>query len=274
MGMWFELFTPTGLNQVRMFLILFCVTLAGQVLLNFRDQLAYFQTAPMRVYGEPLLVLGRYKLPTPSTRQFRGAGIGLILSLLCATVGWYPQLFLLLALSCYFVYFRPILSLAYVQRKTNLIPLVLVILLFSPAVAQPLNQAAPLWPLVLIKIALVQMYLSAGLQKLRHAGWQWCDGKSLQAYLFEHYLWGDTKAAWWLAQQPRLCQILSSGALLFELTFVLVLVFPALTIAYVLAGLLFHAGTGVTMRIHYLKYLSPVYLVFATELAFFVWHNI
>ena len=126
---------------------------------------------------------------------------------------------------------------------------------------------APLWPLILIKCAIALMYFSAGIQKLRRSGLKWCEGKSLQAYLLEHYLWGDTNSALQLARQPSVCMVLSSMLLLFELTFWLVLVFPWLTIVYVSAGIAFHLGTLLTMRINYLKYLSPVYMVFAIDVA-------
>ena len=53
--------------------------------------------------------------------------------------------------------------------------------------------------------------------------------------------------------------------LIFEVSVVLILVFPALTPLYVVGGLLFHLATGLTMRIHYLIYLGPVYLVFMAE---------
>ena len=170
-----------------------------------------------------------------------------------------------MALIAYFFYFNPIMSLAYIQRKTNLIPLVLLILLLSPGLSQPLTQPTPIWPLWLVKAALAQIYLSAGVQKLRRSGWQWSDGNSLQAYLVEHYLWGDTPAAWWLAQRLWLCRWISRLTLIFEVSFGLILVFPALTPLYVVGGLLFHLATGLTMRIHYLIYLGPVYLVFLAE---------
>ena len=56
--------------------------------------------------------------------------------------------------------------------------------------------------------------------------------------------------------------------LAFELTFAIVLMVPSLTPWYALAGVVFHAGTAVFLRIHYLKYLGPVYTVFVTEWGF------
>ena len=262
-----EILSRDSYNQPRLFLILFCVALAVQLLLGLRQQLRYFQTEPARIYGPPPRLLGVFALPSLTTVQFQILGMMFILSLLCAALNLAPRLSLLLALPCYFLYFNPIMSLAYVQRKTNLIPIVLLVLLFAPAIGGPLTQAGALWPLSLIKIAVVQMYFSAAAQKLRHTGLRWCNGESLRAYLIEHYLWGDTTHALKLARLPRVCAVLSSGILVFEMTFWLVLLWPQLTLPYVVGGIVFHLGTALTMRINYLKYLSPVYMVFIFDIA-------
>jgi hypothetical protein len=148
-------------------------------------------------------------------------------------------LLLVLALVCYVLYFNPITSLAYVQRKASLAWIVLLILLVSPALDRPLGAPAPAWPIVLTKIALAQMYLSAGIQKLRQTGWRWCDGRSLQTYLVAHYLWGDMTWAFRLASSATACRILSICVLAFELTFGLIVIFPGLTWWYVIAALRF-----------------------------------
>ena len=259
-----EIFRPAGLNHVRMFLILFCVGLAATLIVNFRDQFLYFRTAPQRLYGRPPGLLGWLPAPSLSSGQFWIAGAVLIVSLLGVAAGVVPHLLLAIALVCHFVYFNPITSLAYVQRKANLAWVVLLILLVSPALDRPLREPAPQWPIVLAKIALAQMYLAAGVQKLRRTGWRWCSGGSLQAYLVEHYLWGDMTWAFRVARSAWLCRILSTGVLAFELTFILIVIVPGLTWWYVMAGVAFHAGTAAVMRIDYWKYVAPVYLVFVT----------
>jgi hypothetical protein len=256
------------LNRTRIFLILFCVALASQFFLGFATQLRYFKTRPAKVYGPPPRLLGRFTLPSLTDRQFVSLGVVFVLSLCCAALNFVPRLFLVLALLCYFLYFNPIMSLAYIQRKTNLVPIVLLALLFAPGIGESLKQPEPEWPLLLIKLAVAQMYFSAGIQKLRSNGLRWANGRSLRAYLLEHYLWGDSRSALVLARRPSLCMALSSLLLLFELTFWVILVRPQLTLAYIAAGVTFHLGTALTMRINYLKYLSPVYIVFLPEITF------
>ena len=263
-----EIMQAKDLNHPRMFLILFCLSLALQIIFNFRKQLRYFESRPAGIYGKPPLLLGKFGLPALSRNQFIAAGVFLIASLLSAACNFYPQLFILTALVCYFLYFNPIMPLSYIKRKTNLIPLVLLILLATPAIGFPLNHPAENLSIILVKIVIAQMYLSAGLQKIRRAGIVWADGESLRTFLIEHYLWGDTKPALALAEAPRLCRFLSRLILFFEFTFWIIILLPQLTYFYVALGLLMHLGILYTMRINYIKYLTPAYMVFFTDLAF------
>lgn len=263
-----KFFQSENLNHTRMFLILFDLAVALQILMNFRHQLRYFETQPTRIYPHPIPLLGKFKIPILDRKQFIISGIILMLSLIIAAIGYYPRFFLLISLFSYFLYFNPIMSLSYIQRKTNLIPIVLLILLFSPSIDISLDKGAEVWSIILIKIVIAQMYFSAGLQKLRRAGFRWANGESLQAYFLDHYLWSDTGLALRLAKLPILCRLLSVSVLFFELTFWIIIFLPSLTYFYLLTAFLFHFGIMVSMRINYLKYLSPVYLVFLTDIAF------
>jgi hypothetical protein len=162
------------------------------------------------------------------------------------------------------------MSLAYIQRKTNLLPITLLILAASPSINDSLDNPSTNWELTLVKIAIAQMYLSAGIQKLRFSGLSWCNGKSFQAALMQNYMWSDSIAAYNLAKKTALCAAFSTLTLLFELSFGLVIFFPQLSYVYIAIALFFHLGTLITMRINYIKYLSPVYMVFFTEIAFYI----
>ena len=265
-----DIFKPVAPNHVLMFTKLFCVTLVIQLLINFGAQLRYFKTQPSRVYGRPVKLLRKFQLPALSENQFILSGIVLILCLLFAAFGIFAREFLIIALICYFLYFNPIISLAYIQRKTNLLPLVLLVLIVSPALNGALDKPATSWEIILIKIAIAQMYFSAGIQKIRQSGLSFCDGRSLQAYLLENYLWSDRKIGLLLAKKRWLCSLLSMLTLLFELTFWVIIFLPQLTFVYLAIALFFHIGTLLTMRINYLKYLAPVYMVFFTDIAFWI----
>ncbi|MBS1522337.1 MAG: hypothetical protein JST50_15155 [Bacteroidetes bacterium] len=255
-------------NSTGMFARLFCALLAVLVSFNFVKQYRYFLTQPLKLYGKGPRLLGLLLLPALNRYQFLTCGAGFILCLLLVVLNMYPYIAIAIALICYFLYFSQIISLAFIQRKANLIPIVLLILLFSPSLDKPLHFPSSTWELVLIKIVLIQVYFSAAIQKIRHSGLGWLNGQYLQAYLIENYIWTDRNAALAIASNTIFCAILSTLVLIFELTFGLVLFLPQLTFIYVGFALLFHLGTLITMRINYLKYLGPVYLVFFTDLAF------
>ena len=261
----FNLHTP---NNVGMFARLFCAALVVQVSLNFGQQYRYFLTRPVKLYGKGQKLLGLITLPALTRNQFLTTGIFLVFSLLLVVADIYPRLGIFAALICCVLYFGQIMSLAYIQRKANLVPIVLLILLVSPSSNKSLSSASTDWELTLIKLALVQIYFSAGLEKIRQSGLKWLNGKYLQAYLLENYLWTDRTAALAVAGNLAACAALSTLVLIFELTFAIVVFIPALTFIYVGFALIFHLGTLITMRINYLKYLWPVYLVFFINIAF------
>lgn len=263
-----DLFNAQPPNEAGMFARLFCTAVAVQLLLNFSQQYRYFKTGPSKLYGKGPKLLGLLPLPVLSRYQFLGTGICFIFCLLLVAFGVYARIAILLSFICCLLYFGQIISLAYIQRKANLIPIVLLIFLVSPSLTGSLSSPSIGWEIMLIKLALIQVYLSAGIEKLRQSGAKWVNGKYLQAYLLENYLWADKTAALTLARNLALCAALSSFVLLFELTFGIVLFLPALTFVYVGLALAFHLGTLITMRINYLKYIWPVYLVFFTDIAF------
>src|SRR5258708_36834865 len=143
-----ELFIPSGVNQVRMFLTLFSLTFAIQLIRNFGDQYNYFRTSPDKIYGDSPRVLGLFKLPNMSSGVFILSGVILFLSLVSAALGMLPRLAVAVALFFYFFYFSQIILISYVNRKTNLIPIVLMILLVSPSIAKPFGEPAPPWPII------------------------------------------------------------------------------------------------------------------------------
>jgi len=263
-----NVFRATAPNYTALFGKFFCGTFALIIAINFNEQLRYFRTKPERIYGQPQKLLGIFRLPVLSNNQFITAGCMLIVSLMAVALGIAIRPAILVALVCYFIYFNAIRSLAYVQRKTNIAAIVLIILLISPSISNTVESTGTLWEIVLIKIAIAQMYFSAGLHKVTKDSKGWMSGGVLQMHLLENYLWSDSRIGFRLADNKRLCAFLGIATLVFELSFWLIILFPQLTYFYVAAALLFHIGTFLTMRINYLIYLSPVYFVFFTHEAF------
>ncbi|PON19440.1 hypothetical protein C2W62_02635 [Candidatus Entotheonella serta] len=82
------------------------------------------------------------------------------------------------------------------------------------------------WPMQLVRLIFVSIFLAAGLSKLRAAGLSWVTSDTLQHYILENqYIFQDTSsAAWeravaaWLVRTPILCQILAGLSLTLELS--------------------------------------------------------
>lgn len=115
--------------------------------------------------------------------------------------------------------------------------------------AQPAASCSPYarWPFELLFVELAAYYFLAGFAKLREAGLLWADGATLQYYLLEK----ATPAGLWLASHVRLCIGLSVLVLVFELSWPLGVVLRRLRPALLVAGLGFHWGTIVFLRISF-----------------------
>lgn len=259
------LLASTPFNSTRLFLICFCVIAAAQVARRFHDQWRFYRAERAGFDDPPPRLLGRWRLPRLSERQFLAAGAGLIAVLLAAAAGVWTRPMLVAALVCHGLYFSQITALSYVQRKPNLIAVCLLVLAVAPGLDAPLTSPAPAWPLFLVYAAVAQMYWSAGWQKLRHSGADWAGGETVRAHLARHHLWAGTRAAWWLASRPILCRVTSAAVLAWELSFPVVLFVPSVAPLYAAAGVAFHIGNQVFLRIDYLTYLSPVYVVFVID---------
>ena len=122
---------------------------------------------------------------------------------------------------------------------------------------------APLWPLLTVKAILAQMYLSSAFCKLRASGIGWVRWTQLRGILLEHDLTYDLHLSSIVARSRWICGTLGVTALVFELTFWVVLAAPRMAAAYAITGIVLHVSTLVMMRIDYLTYHSPIYLVFA-----------
>ena len=268
MTYFFDLFKPIHANTIGVFAKLFSATFAIMLLVHFNQQLRYFKSQPTRVQIKPEKLFDIYEIPPLNVLLFKVLGWVMIGSLLAIVVGFLPRFFIFITLVCYIPYFNAIQSLEYIVRKSNLLPFVLLVLLVSPSLNTPLSISVPNWDVILIKIGMTQMYLSAGIQKLKYGGLKWGNGPSLQAHLAENYLLRGNKWVLLLAKQRVLCQVLSVWTLFFELTFGLILFYPSLTVFYVLNSFCFHLGIGLTMRINYLIYLSPVYMIFWKDFSF------
>lgn len=163
------------------------------------------------------------------------------------------------------VYFAQVIELPAVRRKPNTVPVILALL--GAVVLLPAGAAdarAGLCPLM-IKLLLAQIYFSSALVKLSRGGAEWMRGTNFQMALLRYRLRDGNRLAEWMARRPVMCRAAATFVLLFELLFWLVIPFPVLAWVFVPAGVAFHVGTAVLMRIHYWIYLGPAYLIFCVS---------
>ena len=75
----------------------------------------------------------------------------------------------------------------------------------------------------------------------------WLSGRTLQLYVLEDALRHEVWLGQWLARHPLLCMLGAWAALMVELGFWLVLLFPRWAPLFLIAGLALHWGIGLTM---------------------------
>jgi hypothetical protein len=121
------------------------------------------------------------------------------------------------------------------------------------------------WPLRLGQWLFVLMYLSAGTSKLLNGGIRWMNGYTLAAYIADNALERGAGLGVWVAQQLPLVQLLSIGAIVFELGFVAVMLWPRLTWVFVLGGVALHGAIFLLQRAPFPQ-LIALYIVFIGEL--------
>jgi hypothetical protein len=117
------------------------------------------------------------------------------------------------------------------------------------------------WPILLIQWMYVLIYMSAALSKVGSSGLDWMNGSTLQFYLIRDGLRWGSELGVLLGQYYTLAVLLAWGAVLFEGTFFLVLVFPFLALFYIPVGVLMHTLIYLTQRAPFPEFIF-IYAVF------------
>jgi len=112
------------------------------------------------------------------------------------------------------------------------------------------------WPLRAVQWLFALIYGSAALSKLRAGGLDWMNGYTLQYYWLFEGLRREIPLAVWLSSQHALSVALSWATILFESTFFLILIRPALVWLYIPAGIGMHVGISLTMHVSFLSFMA------------------
>ena len=117
------------------------------------------------------------------------------------------------------------------------------------------------WPLLLIQWMFVLIYLDAALSKLSRSGLDWMNGYTLQWNLFRNALERGSDIGVWLAHQHLLAQVLSWTTIVWEGTFILVLLWPKSAWVYIPTGVALHVGMCLCKVACFYQFLA-LYVVF------------
>jgi hypothetical protein len=252
------------MNTVRLFNVLYCGALALIVLLRHADQRRYLEL--VRSFETPAAFLGRWVVPRFNDRTVHILGLGFVGCVLLGGLALsISRLALLAAAGLYFLYFSQFIGLAYVARKSNLVPQILALLACCPEINAPWKMRTSSLLLTAVETLIALVYFSSAFCKLRNSGLAWMSAKQMQGILIFHHLYYDMPLSLRIAHSTRFCRVIGTVALIFEISFIGVIALPRLALLYAIAGLLFHLGTWRLMKIDYLTYFGPAYLVFFVQ---------
>jgi predicted DCC family thiol-disulfide oxidoreductase YuxK/uncharacterized membrane protein YphA (DoxX/SURF4 family) len=129
--------------------------------------------------------------------------------------------------------------------------------------ARPEEYQSPFarWPLRLIQWLFALVYCSAGLEKVTAGGLDWYNGYTLAYYLLQDGVRNQLPLNMELVRHPNVLFLVSIGAAVFELTFFLAILVPALALPFVAYGMAFHTGIWVLQRAPFFQLLA-LYIVF------------
>lgn len=126
------------------------------------------------------------------------------------------------------------------------------------------------WPLKTVGWVFVLVYASAAYFKLRNGGFDWPNGYTLRYWLLQDAVRHDNALGYWVAGQQLIAVVASWGSLLFEATFVMVMLFPITRWIYLPAGAGMHLGIEALMKASFESFLFA-YSVFVPWRAGLEW---
>jgi hypothetical protein len=137
--------------------------------------------------------------------------------------------------------------------------------LLPPRLSSPGVASDYTWPVRLIQVFLVQIYLFAGYAKVVLVGWKWASAANIRSWIL--YCNEQDQVAvfhslgMWVADRPAFCLALGVGTFIFELGLIVVLFSKTARRVLVPLVALFHLGILLIMNLTFLN--VPQLMVFA-----------
>jgi hypothetical protein len=159
------------------------------------------------------------------------------------------------------------------ERGLEVTILALTVLSFSPCAdrwslaRRPLSSAPGWhyhWPLALIQLFVVEIYLLSGLHKLHYGGLAWMGYENIRRWMLalslHEMISVHTALARYIADRPALCVAAGVSTVLLELASPIILIFRRARVVWVPLAAAFHVGILFTVNIFFLN--APQLLVF------------
>jgi hypothetical protein len=125
----------------------------------------------------------------------------------------------------------------------------------------PPPSAAFGFPLAVARVVIGLLYFFPGWWKLWLSGTDWLRGDGMRSTMLNLQFIGIAAPPPWLLESKALLAVGGAGTVLFELSFLFLVLVPRLRPLAVIAGLAFHASTGVVLNIWFMA-LVLCYTVF------------
>ena len=197
---------------------------------------------------------------------FLGAAVILAVGSGLLAVGWRPQWTASIAAAAFF-YAGWVTTLTGKVDHSHHVMWVLVVLAVSPCAnawsVRRENRAGSYRVAVLAVICLIGLiYFGAGLQKITTSGLAWGWSDNLINTMMKHAWEKGQVSVPWLVEHALAGKVLGLAALVFELSFLPLLLYPKTRRWVWPAGLMFHWGTWLILGISFLT-LQVMYVVFS-----------
>jgi hypothetical protein len=189
----------------------------------------------------------------------------LVSSSLLLALGWRPK-WTATAAAVAFFYLGWVTTLSGKVDHSHHLLWVLVVLAVSPcanvwAIRPEDRRGSYRWAVFAVMTMVGLVYFGAGVPKLFSAGLAWGWSENLTNTMLNQAWEKGNQISWWLVDMPVLGRLLGTAGLLFELTFLPLVLIPRTRRWVWPAGLMFHWGTWLILGISFLT-LQALYVVF------------
>lgn len=206
----------------------------------------YAKAAP---FYEPISFLGLLNIPFPHGTFILAYCSALLLFIMLMALNIRPRFFAIYSAVLFVVLQAFLFSFEKLDHHYATVTYAFLIFPFlvseAKLSAKRGQSSIPGWTLQLIRIAIVGAYFLSGMEKLLISGSQWFLSDTFCQYLSIN----GRPVGIWLSQQPLLCTLLPTGAVLFQVLFPMVLFFPRSRWFFLPAGVLFHFSVWLMMGI-------------------------